>query len=625
MMQNNNDYDGEIDDLAYGYEDSIKEWDEDDMSESGDLYDDSWPQESVPQEREAAPRTEEAIIKTEEAAPRTEEAAPRTEEAPHRTEEAAPQARDAVLRNRDAATQSRDTASQIKEIEESGSLQNMKDIFGSPSSVGRAKDTNGGEKQSKKRTRRIFSLRLWLFFIILTVVALPTFILSVTLIRSVRRVELQNSINEMKSQAMILATKLASEDYFNNLSDSTLSDIIRQQADIINGRIQVINDSYRVVDDTYVTDINRFNYSENVIKCMVGNGGETSFETTDFVEISQPIIKADANSRSGKIVGVLTVSADKKNMVQMVGALTELSVLLLLLLAVIMVPLLLIVTWYLVRPFNELQRQIARTQESDINDIVNERTYKETAQLSDSFNESYGRLAALSQSRQEFVSNVSHELKTPITSIRVLADSLMGMDNVPIELYREFMADISGEIDREAKIIDDLLSLTKLEKSADALDISKVNVNDSMELILKRLSPIAKQRNVELLFESFRPVVAEIDDVKFSLAITNIVENAIKYNVEGGWVKLSLNADYQYFFIKISDSGVGIPEDETEKVFDRFYRVDKARSRETGGTGLGLSITKSIVTMHHGAIRVYSKAGEGSTFIVRTPLNYLEN
>ena len=167
-MQNNNDYDGEIDDLASGYEDSIREWDEDDMSESGDLYDDSWPQESVPQEREAAPRTEEAILKTEEAAPRTEEAAPRTEEAPPRTEEAAPQARDAVLRNRDAATQSRDTASQIKEIEESGSLQNMKDIFGSPSSVGRAKDTNGGEKQSKKRTRRIFSLRLWLFFLFLS-------------------------------------------------------------------------------------------------------------------------------------------------------------------------------------------------------------------------------------------------------------------------------------------------------------------------------------------------------------------------------------------------------------------------------------------------------------------------
>ncbi|MBP5291024.1 MAG: HAMP domain-containing histidine kinase [Lachnospiraceae bacterium] len=511
------------------------------------------------------------------------------------------------------------------ESESSGSLQTMKDIFGSPSSAARAKDINGGDIQGKKRTHRIFSLRLWLFCIILTVVALPTGILSITLIRNVRRVELQNSVNEMKSQAMMLATKLASADYFNNLSDSSLSSQIRQQADLLNGRIQVINDSYRVVDDTYVTDINRFNYSENVIKCMVGNGGETSFETMDFVEISQPIIKPDANGRSSSIVGVLTVSADKKNMVQMVGALTELSVILLLLLAVIMIPLLFIVTWYLVRPFNELQRQIARTQESDTSAFVNERTYIETAQLSDSFNESYGRLAALSQSRQEFVSNVSHELKTPITSIRVLADSLMGMENVPIELYKEFMADISGEIDREAKIIDDLLSLTKLEKSAQALDISKVNVNDSMELILKRLSPIAKQRNVELLFESFRPVVAEIDDVKFSLAITNIVENAIKYNVEGGWVKLSLNADYQYFFIKIADSGVGIPDDEIDKVFDRFYRVDKARSRETGGTGLGLSITKSIVQMHHGAIRVYSKPGEGTTFVVRTPLSYVDN
>ena len=482
-----------------------------------------------------------------------------------------------------------------------------------------------GSVQEKKSNHRIFSLRSWLFFIILMMVGLPAITATLVLIQTVRYTEMQASISDMKSQAKVLATKIATSDYFGKNSNEAIAIQIHQQAELLNGRIQVINDAYRVIEDTYVTDINKYNFSENVIICMIGNGSETSFETNDFVEISQPIIQTDKNGQSSKIIGVLAVYADKKDMVQMVGSLTNLAVLLMVGLVLVIVPLALLVTWQVVKPFNELQRQIARMPENDTSACVNERTYKETAMLSDSFNASYGKLAALSESRQEFVSNVSHELKTPITSIRVLADSLMGMEGAPVELYQEFMSDISDEIDREAKIIDDLLSLTKLDRPSQALEISKTNVNDSMELIMKRLRPIAKQRNIELLFESFRPVIAEIDDVKFSLAITNLVENAIKYNIEGGWVKLTLNADYQYFFVKVADSGVGIPEDEIGKVFDRFYRVDKARSRETGGTGLGLAITKSIVAMHHGAIRVYSKLGEGTTFVVRTPLNYIKD
>lgn len=126
-----------------------------------------------------------------------------------------------------------------------------------------------------------------------------------------------------------------------------------------------------------------------------------------------------------------------------------------------------------------------------------------------------------------------------------------------------------------------------------------------------------------MIYESFRPVVAEVDEVKLSLAISNLIENAIKYNVEDGWVRVSLNADHKYFFIKVSDSGIGIPETAQDSIFERFYRVDKARSRETGGTGLGLAITKNVIQMHRGAIKVYSKEGEGTTFNVRIPLNYV--
>ena len=233
------------------------------------------------------------------------------------------------------------------------------------------------------------------------------------------------------------------------------------------------------------------------------------------------------------------------------------------------------------------------------------------------------RMKKLDDSRQEFVSNVSHELKTPITSIKVLADSLMMQEEVPNEIYKEFFGDIVNEIDRENDIITDLLALVRLDKKSNNLNIVQININELVEIILKRLRPIAAKRNIELVLESFRPILAEVDELKITSAISNLVENAIKYNVMDGWVRVTLNADHKYFYIKVADSGIGIPEESQEMVFERFYRVDKTRARETGGTGLGLAITKNIIMLHNGAIKVYSKEGEGTTFTVRIPLNYV--
>ena len=233
------------------------------------------------------------------------------------------------------------------------------------------------------------------------------------------------------------------------------------------------------------------------------------------------------------------------------------------------------------------------------------------------------RVRTLDESRQEFVSNVSHELKTPLASMKVLADSLNAQEDVPVELYKEFMQDITEEIDRENQIITDLLSLVKMDKKAADLNITTMNINDLLELILKRLRPIAAAKKVELILDSFRPVNAEVDETKLTLAISNLVENGIKYNVEGGWVKVSLNADHKYFYVTVADSGIGIPKESLDHIFERFYRVDKSHSREIGGTGLGLAIARSAIVMHRGAIKVYSKENEGTTFSVRIPLTYL--
>ena len=278
----------------------------------------------------------------------------------------------------------------------------------------------------------------------------------------------------------------------------------------------------------------------------------------------------------------------------------------------------------LLRPLTKLRDDIASIGYGKLDQKLEHNEYKLTKSISENINTTLAKLQAADKLRDEFVANVSHELKTPITSIRVLADSLIGMENVPNEMYAEFMHDISDEIDREAKIIDDLLSLVKLDKAANTLVTEQVDINQLIKQILKRLRPIADKRDIELTFETIREVSADVDETKLSLAINNLIENAIKYNKDGGFVKVSIDADHKFFYIQVKDSGDGIAPEYQDLIFERFYRIDKARSRQTGGTGLGLAITRNVVHLHDGIIKVSSKEGEGTTFTVRIPLNHVK-
>ena len=275
------------------------------------------------------------------------------------------------------------------------------------------------------------------------------------------------------------------------------------------------------------------------------------------------------------------------------------------------------------KPFEKLSGEISAVKAGYSTDPIKAPAFAETEHIADAFNQVLARMNALDESRQEFVSNVSHELKTPMTSMKVLADSLVQQENVPVEMYREFMIDIKNEVDRENQIITELLTLVRMDRKDSRLNVKECNVNEMVELILRRLRPIAQKRDIELTMVSMREVYAEIDEVKMVMVITNLVENAIKYNRDHGKVRVTINADPYNFYISVEDTGVGIPQDSLDKIYERFYRVDKSRSREVGGTGLGLSITKSIILQHHGAIDVSSIEGEGTKFTVTVPLNYV--
>lgn len=273
------------------------------------------------------------------------------------------------------------------------------------------------------------------------------------------------------------------------------------------------------------------------------------------------------------------------------------------------------------RKILETMRKIASGQFHQRIDI---KGHDEFTELGETVNNMTTKLEQIDTSRQEFVSNVSHELKTPLSSIKVLTESILLQENVPTEMYKEFLVDINSEIDRMTAIVNDLLSLVKLDVNGAKLNITLVDMNKLLRDLIKRLTPLADNKDIELSFETTKEVNAEVDEVKLSLAISNLIENGIKYTPMQGKVKVSLDCDHLDCYITVQDTGMGISEEEQSKVFDRFYRVDKTRDRETGGTGLGLAITHSTVVLHNGSVKVISGEGKGATFVVCIPLKHEE-
>ena len=464
-------------------------------------------------------------------------------------------------------------------------------------------------------------MRVPLIIFCLLVAVIPAMIQSSIFIGSVRREQISDRMIEMKNQGLILSTKLGSSGYMQNVSvGQALNVEMATTADIFNGRIVIVDRNYRVIADTFDLSLGKIYIAEEVIKCFQGENSSRYVEDRDYFALTLPIYNV---LDSSVIEGVMVMTVSTENMGLLPDRLGEQASFFLLVLLIVVLLLVIVLANLYFRPLVALTAALNGVADGNLDEDVDIGTYRETKEISTAVQRTLKKLKAVEQSRQEFVSNVSHELKTPITSIRVLADSLMGMEEVPVELYKEFMADISDEIDRETKIINDLLTLVKSDKATTKLNISQVSINNLLEQILKRLRPIAKKQNIELVLENIHEVTADVDETKLSLALSNLVENAIKYNREEGWVRVVLDADHKFFYVKVIDNGIGIPEELHERVFERFYRVDKARSRETGGTGLGLSITKSIVQMHNGALKLQSKEDEGTTFTVRIPLNYI--
>ena len=273
----------------------------------------------------------------------------------------------------------------------------------------------------------------------------------------------------------------------------------------------------------------------------------------------------------------------------------------------------------LTKPITSLSKTMRKMGKGDLSVRVPVQGSGELRELAENYNTMASQLESLDKTRSQFVSNASHELKTPLTTMKVMLETLIYQPDMPADLRLEFMQDMNHEIDRLTGIITDLLTLSQMDQGAENSRKEPVQLSELTEETVRLLRPAAEKRN-QRLEEEIEPDLEMMGDrIKLNQILYNLTENALKYTQDGGTIRVSLNREDGELVWRIRDNGVGIPPEDQSHIFERFYRVDKARSRDTGGTGLGLSIVRQLVKLEGGTVSVESEPGKGSVFTVRFP------
>ena len=475
------------------------------------------------------------------------------------------------------------------------------------------------------RFRRI-SISVIVFFLLLGAGAAGCFAVGMSLYRSGREnIMNDNSVVLLRERSDSVVNRMKLSGFVDSPNESSIISELNNLALMYKGRALVCDSELRIVYDTAGKETGKYYLTvESVSALQDKSVSEVSDESSSVFTFPVSSLETNYGPDDVSQAGVFVFFMPLEKQMEKISALRSRILSTCVLFLVILTGFSIVACTRLAKPMKQLATNMRNLSDSYYrNEAIDVRVgYNEIGEIVDSANLMIRRLNEVDASSQEFVSNVSHELKTPMSSIKVLADSLLTQKDLPEEVYRDFLTDINSEIDRENLIITDLLTLVRMNGTAENLNIERVHVNKLLEFVLNRVLPLAKENDIEIVFENYRDVYAEIDENRMIICLTNLIENAIKYNRPKGHVKVSLNKDITQFYITIEDTGIGIPEEAIPHLFERFYRVDKARSRSTGGSGLGLSIAYEILKAHRGTIKVTSKLNEGSRFMVSLPLSY---
>lgn len=470
---------------------------------------------------------------------------------------------------------------------------------------------------TKEKKIPFISLRWILLLAYMVAGIVPLLLLASTMLHSVQDYFVEERKKELLSQANVISGQVTSADFlFSVASKVDIEEFILETSQTEDYRVLILDASSVVVYDTGYEDVGKTFLLPEVMQALEDK--DIAREQKDGTVYAAVSIMGRGNN----VVGAVLISDAMTDVHDIVGDIGKESYLLLATVVLLVVLIMFVVSKVFTEPVKSLIGVIQKMSEGHFEQRVkvNGRVHNEIVDLAIACNQMADQLEKVESTRQQFVSNVSHELKTPLSSVKVLSESILLQEDVPKEMYVEFLHDINSEVDRMTAIINDLLTLVKLDQKEIPVNFKEIDLNEWMADIIKRLQPLADAKGVSLQWDKLKEIRADVDEMKLSLAISNLVDNAIKYTPEKGTVKVTLDADHQNVFISVADTGIGIPEDEVSRIFERFYRVDKTRDRETGGTGLGLSITHATIMMHKGSIKVNSKEEEGTTILVRIPL-----
>ena len=442
----------------------------------------------------------------------------------------------------------------------------------------------------------------------------------------------RNYLYEQKTREDSLLTEkaaAAAAPFFDAASTEDVNRVLEENARSMEGRLMLLDQDGKVQFDTdRALNGSRLQVREVL---LVLNGvaeqaygihspGEAEADRTGGNGYSGQVAYSvhAMDGQDGQIGAMLYVSRIQ-GLMDSVGTVQWQLISVFVLIAIAALVLALILSQLLTKPITDVSRTMRKMGKGDLSVRVPVRGSGELRELAENYNTMAAQLERLDKTRNQFVSNASHELKTPLATMKIMLESIMYQPDMPVELRTEFMQDINHEIDRLTGIVTDLLTLTRMDAEKGSMKHEQVDMSALTEEVIRMLTPAAERRGQRLEC-AIEPGLQMLGDrARLNQVLYNLTDNALKYSPDGGRIAVSLRSDGDSLVWRVRDNGVGIPKEDLEHIFERFYRVDKARSRETGGTGLGLSIVKQLVSMHGGEITVSSEPGSGSEFRVVFP------
>lgn len=476
------------------------------------------------------------------------------------------------------------------------------------------KQEEGGGQVAKKRRGSFWqSIQVKYALTYIAVIAAVLVLLNTYPILASQDLIFKSKQTSLQSQTAVMASALAG---LENLSAEGVEQVMNQLDDMGLTRIMVTDSAGMILYDTLDGGGTLYQYAliREVSDALRGNVVfYSAYDDGRFQSrAASPIVYRNMN-----IGAVFLYEEDTEQAALLQGMQSNLrSVSMLVVVLVLLMSM--VFSKALTGRISVLLRAIRIVREGNYGHRVQMKGGDELVQLADEFNQLTDRLQTTEEVRRRFVSDASHELKTPLASIRLLSDSILQNEKIDPETTREFVSDIGEEAERLTRISEKLLTLTRLDAELE-VERMPVDVAAVIRKVEHMLRPLAESAGITLesgLVEGCL-VYANGDDLY--QIVFNLVENAIKYNKPEGKVMAWVYRDNGEVVLKVEDTGVGIPEEDLSKVFNRFYRVDKARSRAAGGTGLGLSIVRAMASQHGGTVAVRQREPEGSCFTVRFP------